>query len=129
VILTVLGLVGVLRGEVSLTQPEKSFSPLGRFTLHKDKTHNVPLDLGAVAVIGGIVLFVGGRSKEGTKNMLILLIILILLLGTGSGYYGYGRWGYGVGTGVGFRYRIVDSSYRLFTRILPLRFRSKYNRT
>ena len=92
-------MLGLVRS-FTYTTREKLLA-IGPIHASRAKTHNVPLDLGAVAAIGGIVLLVWGRSKEGTKNMLILLIILILLLGTGSGYYGYGRWGYGGGTGVG----------------------------
>jgi hypothetical protein len=101
VILIVVGLVGLVWGGITYTTQEKVVD-IGPIHASREKTHNVPLPpiAGAVAVIGGIALFVAGR-KWGTENMLILLVILILLLGGGGGYYGYGRWGYGGGAGAG----------------------------
>jgi hypothetical protein len=62
VILIVLGLVGLGWGGITYTTREKVLD-IGPIHASRDKTHNVSLPpvLGAVSVIGGIVLLVGGK--------------------------------------------------------------------
>jgi drug/metabolite transporter (DMT)-like permease len=63
VILIVVGLVGLVWGGITYTTQEKVVD-IGPIHASREKTHNVPLPpiAGAVAVIGGIALFVAGRK-------------------------------------------------------------------
>jgi hypothetical protein len=63
VILIVLGLVGLAWGGFTYTTREKVVD-IGPIHATRDQTHNVPLPpiIGAVALIGGIVLLVAGRK-------------------------------------------------------------------
>ena len=62
VILIVLGLVGLAWGGFTYTTREKVVD-LGPIHATRDETHSVPLPpiVGAVALVGGIVLLVAGR--------------------------------------------------------------------
>jgi hypothetical protein len=62
VILIVLGLFGLAWGGFTYTTSEKVVD-IGPIHATREKTHNVPLPpiLGAVALIGGVVLLVAGR--------------------------------------------------------------------
>jgi len=62
-ILIALGLIGVVWGGFSYTTREKVVD-LGPIDVTRDKTHSVPLPpiLGAVALIGGIVLLASGKK-------------------------------------------------------------------
>ena len=64
VILIVLGLVGLAWGGFTYTTREKVVD-IGPIHATREKTHNVPLPpiAGAVALIGGIVLFVARRKE------------------------------------------------------------------
>jgi hypothetical protein len=64
VILIVFGLFGLAWGGFTYTTTEKVVD-IGPIHATRDKTHNVPLPpiAGAVALIGGIVLLVAGRTK------------------------------------------------------------------
>ncbi len=64
VILIVLGLFGLAWGGFTYTTREKVVD-IGPIHATREKTHNVPLSpiLGAVALIGGIVLLVAGRKE------------------------------------------------------------------
>ena len=63
VILIVLGLVGLAWGGFTYTTREKVVD-IGPIHATRDQTHNVPLPpiIGAVALIGGIVLLVAVRK-------------------------------------------------------------------
>ncbi|HLK20786.1 MAG TPA: hypothetical protein VKT81_17660 [Bryobacteraceae bacterium] len=63
IILIALGLVGLVWGGFSYTTREK-VADIGPIHATKDKTHNVPLPpiLGAVALIGGVVLLASGKK-------------------------------------------------------------------
>ena len=64
VILIALGLVGLAWGGFTYTTREKLVD-IGPLHATREETHNVPLPpiLGAVALIGGVVLLVAGRKK------------------------------------------------------------------
>ena len=63
VILVVLGLFGLAWGGFTYTTTEKLVD-IGPFHATREKTHAVPLPpiLGAVALIGGVVLLVAGKK-------------------------------------------------------------------
>jgi hypothetical protein len=62
VILIVLGLVGLIWGGFSYTT-RKTVVDIGPIHATRDQTHNIPLPpiAGALALIGGVVLLVGGK--------------------------------------------------------------------
>ena len=62
VILIVLGLFGLAWGGFTYTTTEKVVD-IGPIHATREKTHNVPLPpiIGAVALIGGVVLLVAGK--------------------------------------------------------------------
>jgi hypothetical protein len=64
VILIVLGLFGLAWGGFTYTTKEKVVD-IGPIHAAREMTHNVPLPpiLGAVALIGGVVLLVAGRKE------------------------------------------------------------------
>ena len=64
VILIVLGLFGLAWGGYTYTTTEKVVD-IGPIHAIREKTHNVPLPpiVGAVALIGGVVLLVAGRKE------------------------------------------------------------------
>jgi drug/metabolite transporter (DMT)-like permease len=64
VILIVLGLFGLVWGGFTYTSREKVVD-IGPIHATREKTHNVPLFpiVGAVALIGGVVLLVTGRKE------------------------------------------------------------------
>ena len=63
VILIVLGLFGLAWGGFTYTTSEKVVD-IGPIHATREETHNVPLPpiVGAVALIGGVVLLVAGRK-------------------------------------------------------------------
>ena len=63
VVLIVLGLVGLLWGGFSYTTRKKVVD-IGPIHATRDQTHNVPLPpiIGALTLVGGVVLLVGGKS-------------------------------------------------------------------
>jgi hypothetical protein len=63
-VLIVLGLVGLAWGGISYTTRE-TVVDIGPIHATRDKTHNIPLPpiVGAVALIGGIVLLVAGGKE------------------------------------------------------------------
>jgi drug/metabolite transporter (DMT)-like permease len=63
IILIALGLVGLAWGGFSYTTREKVVD-VGPIHATRDKTHNVPLPpiLGAVALVGGVVLLAAGKK-------------------------------------------------------------------
>ncbi len=62
-ILIALGLAGLVWGGFTYTTREKVVD-LGLIDISRDKTHSLPLPpiLGAVALIGGMVLLVSGKK-------------------------------------------------------------------
>ena len=58
----VLGLVGLIWGGFSYTT-RKTVVDIGPIHATRDQTHNIPLPpiIGALALVGGVVLFVGGK--------------------------------------------------------------------
>ena len=64
VILIVLGLFGLAWGGFTYTTKEKVVD-IGPIHATREETHSVPLPpiVGAVALIGGVVLLVAGRKK------------------------------------------------------------------
>ena len=64
IILTVLGLSGLAWGGLTYTTQEKVFD-VGPIHATREKTHKVPLPpiVGAVALVGGVVLLVTGRKE------------------------------------------------------------------
>jgi hypothetical protein len=67
-VLIALGLVGLVWGGFTYTTREKVVD-LGPIDITQNKTHSVPLPplLGAVAVLGGIVLLVSGKKGLAAK--------------------------------------------------------------
>lgn len=63
-ILIVLGLVGLIWGGFSYTTRQR-VADIGPLHASKDTTHTVPLPpvLGAVSLIGGVVLLVAGKNR------------------------------------------------------------------
>ena len=63
IILIALGLVGLVWGGFTYTTRDK-VADIGPINISRDKTHSVPLPpiIGAVALIGGIVLLVSGNK-------------------------------------------------------------------
>jgi hypothetical protein len=63
VVLIVLGLVGLIWGGFSYTT-RKRVVDIGPIHATRDQTHNVPLPpiIGALALVGGVVLLVGGKN-------------------------------------------------------------------
>ena len=61
-ILIVLGLVGLIWGGFSYTT-RKTVVDIGPIHATRDQRHNVPLPpiIGALALVGGVVLLVGGK--------------------------------------------------------------------
>jgi hypothetical protein len=66
-ILIALGLVGLVWGGFTYTTREKVVE-LGPIDVSRDKTHSVPLPpiLGAVALIGGILLLVTDKTGKSS---------------------------------------------------------------
>jgi len=64
IVLISLGLIGVVWGGFSFTTREK-VADIGPLHASRDKTHTVPLPpiLGAVSLVGGIVLLVAGKNR------------------------------------------------------------------
>jgi drug/metabolite transporter (DMT)-like permease len=64
IILIVLGLLGLAWGGFTYTTQEKVFD-VGPIHATREKTHNVPLPplVGAVALVGGVVLLVAGKKE------------------------------------------------------------------
>ena len=64
VILIVLGLIGLAWGGFTYTTREKVVN-IGPIHATREETHSVPLPpiVGAVALIGGVVLLVAGRKE------------------------------------------------------------------
>jgi hypothetical protein len=64
IVLIALGLVGLAWGGFTYTTTEPVLD-IGPLHATREKTHNVPLPpiAGALALIGGIVLFAVGRQK------------------------------------------------------------------
>jgi hypothetical protein len=62
VVLIVLGLVGLILGGFSYTTTKKVVD-IGPIHATRDQSHNIPLPpiVGALALIGGVVLLVGGK--------------------------------------------------------------------
>ena len=67
IILIALGLVGLVWGGFTYTTREKVVD-LGPIDVSRDKTHSVPLPpiLGAVALIGGILLLVTDKTGKSS---------------------------------------------------------------
>ncbi len=63
VVLIVLGLIGLIWGGFSYTTRKKVVD-IGPIHATRDQTHNVPLPpiVGALALIGGVVLLIGGKK-------------------------------------------------------------------
>jgi hypothetical protein len=63
VVLIVLGLVGLIWGGFSYTTRKKVVD-IGPIHATRDQTHSIPLPpiVGALSLIGGVVLLVGGKS-------------------------------------------------------------------
>jgi len=61
-VLIVLGLVGLIWGGFSYTT-RKTVVDIGPIHATRDQTHNIPLPpiIGALALVGGVVLLVGGK--------------------------------------------------------------------
>jgi len=64
VVLIVLGLVGLIWGGFSYTTRKKVVD-IGPIHATRDQTHNIPLPpiVGALSLIGGVVLLVGARNE------------------------------------------------------------------
>jgi drug/metabolite transporter (DMT)-like permease len=64
IVLVVIGLIGIVWGGFSFTTREK-VADIGPLHASRDKTHTVPLPpvLGAVSLVGGVVLLVAGKSR------------------------------------------------------------------
>jgi hypothetical protein len=64
IILIVLGLFGLAWGGFTYTTREKVVD-IGTIHATREKTHNVPLPpiVGAVALIGGVILLVAGKRE------------------------------------------------------------------
>lgn len=64
IVLIVLGVAALAYQGFSYTTREKAID-LGPIQVTAEKTHDVPLPpiIGAIAIVGGIVLLVAGRSK------------------------------------------------------------------
>jgi hypothetical protein len=62
-VLIVLGLVGLIWGGFSYTTRKKVVD-IGPIHATRDQTHTVPLPpiIGALALVGGVVLLVGGKN-------------------------------------------------------------------
>jgi hypothetical protein len=63
VVLIVLGLVGLIWGGFSYTTRKKVVD-IGPIHATRDQTHNIPLPpiIGALALVGGVVLLVGAKN-------------------------------------------------------------------
>jgi hypothetical protein len=63
VVLIVLGLIGLIWGGFSYTTRKKVVD-IGPIHATRDQTHTVPLPpiIGALALVGGVVLLVGGKN-------------------------------------------------------------------
>lgn len=64
IILIVLGFVGLIWGGFSYTTRQK-VADIGPLHASRDTTHTVPLPpvLGAVSLVGGVVLLVAGKGR------------------------------------------------------------------
>jgi hypothetical protein len=64
IVLIALGLAGLAWGGFTYTTSEKVVD-IGPIHATRDKTHNIPLPpiVGAVALVGGIVLLVAGKKE------------------------------------------------------------------
>lgn len=65
IVLIVLGLIGLIWGGFSYTTRQR-VADIGPLHASRDKTHTVPLPpvLGAVSLVGGVVLLVAGKSRD-----------------------------------------------------------------
>jgi len=65
IVLIVLGLIGLVWGGFSYTTRER-VADVGPLHASRDKTHTVPVRpvLGAVSLVGGVVLLVAGKSRD-----------------------------------------------------------------
>lgn len=65
IVLIALGLIGLIWGGFSYTTRQR-VADIGPLHASRDKTHTVPLPpvLGAVSLIGGVVLLVAGKSRD-----------------------------------------------------------------
>jgi hypothetical protein len=65
IILIALGLIGLIWGGFSYTTRQR-IADIGPLHASRDQTHTVPLPpvLGAVSLIGGVVLLVAGKSRD-----------------------------------------------------------------
>ena len=65
IVLIAVGLIGLIWGGFSYTTRQR-VADIGPLHASRDKTHTVPLPpvLGAVSLIGGVVLLVAGKSRE-----------------------------------------------------------------
>lgn len=63
IVLLVLGLAGLTWGGITYTTKQKVLD-VGPIHASRDKTHTVPLPpvVGAIALIGGVVLLVAGKN-------------------------------------------------------------------
>jgi drug/metabolite transporter (DMT)-like permease len=63
-LLIVLGLAGLVWGGITYTTRQKVLD-VGPIHASRDKTHTVPLPpiVGAIALIGGVVLIAAGKSE------------------------------------------------------------------
>ena len=66
-ILVVLGLIGLVWGGFTYTTSERVVD-IGPIHATREKTHNVPVApvVGAIALLGGIVLLVAGRKEHAS---------------------------------------------------------------
>jgi len=65
IVLIALGLIGLIWGGFSYTTRQR-VADVGPLHASRDKTHTVPLPptLGAISLVGGVVLLVAGKSRE-----------------------------------------------------------------
>jgi hypothetical protein len=65
IVLIAVGLIGLIWDGFSYTTRQR-VADIGPLHASRDKTHTVPLPpvLGAVSLIGGVVLLVAGKSRE-----------------------------------------------------------------
>ncbi|MGA7414791.1 MAG: hypothetical protein WBW33_30255 [Bryobacteraceae bacterium] len=65
IVLIALGLIGLIWGGFSYTTRQR-VADIGPLHASRDKTHTVPLPpvLGAVSLVGGVVLLVAGKSRD-----------------------------------------------------------------
>jgi hypothetical protein len=65
IVLIAMGLIGFIWGGFSYTTRQR-VADIGPLHASRDKTHTVPLPpvLGAVSLVGGVVLLVAGESRD-----------------------------------------------------------------